>query len=420
VAEPVASSRESDVPLRLLFSGAAMTPGFQGGEPTLADLLERGCERVGVEVVREGSTRSLFELASLALTPFDVEPGRVAAYRRRLREVRPDAVLSFFDFDCSLAIAARKERIPVLVCVQIYWPTCPVGTHYIEGEGVCFRPGFTKCVRHVSRAPISPNLRLPVPGLPAPLAALLYLKVLERRPALSQADALVANSEFMANVLRRAGYANVHRIHNGVDTELFRPTAWGGGKKVVLYPVARSQQERKGYPHFVEMARRVRKEMPDVTFRILNDPGDDLCEGTPYLSHPELAEEIRSDYLAVVPSVWDEPFGFVTIEAMSSGRPVVAYRVGAMDEVVEDGVSGRLVARGSVEELTKAVLELLRDEEGARRMGQAARERVESRFDYREMTARYLDLIRDLRAGRKIPSATARISPTRAGSSAAR
>ena len=132
----------------------------------LADLLERDFGRAGVEVVRDGSARSLLGLGTLALTPFDVQPGRVADSRRRIREVRPDAVLGFVDYDSSLAVAARMEGIPVAICVQIYWPTCPVGTHYIEGEGSCFDPGLLKCIRHISRSAISPNLRLPVPNLP--------------------------------------------------------------------------------------------------------------------------------------------------------------------------------------------------------------------------------------------------------------
>ena len=403
---------DDGTPRRVLFAGASMAAGFQGGEPTVAEHLEKGFEQAGVEVVREGSTRSVFELASLALTPFDAEAGRVAHYRRRLREIRPDAVVVFFDFDCSWVIAARKERIPVIVGIHIYWPTCPVGTHYIEGEGACFRPEFLKCVQHVSRAPISPNLRLPVPGLPAPLAAMLYLKLLERRPALSQASAIVANSAFTANVLRSAGYDPVQMIYLGTDTELFRATPWEGDRKTVLYPVARSRQERKGYPHFAEMARRIRATMPEVRFKILNDPGDELCEGTPYLTRPDLAQVFRSAYLAVVPSLWDEPFGFVTIEAMASGRPVVAYRVGAMDELIEDGVSGRLVPRGDVEGLTRAVADLLQDEEGARRMGRAARERVEARFDYRITAARYLDLIRGLIAGRPTSTSSGHRPPT--------
>jgi glycosyltransferase involved in cell wall biosynthesis len=225
---------------------------------------------------------------------------------------------------------------------------------------------------------------------------LLYLKILERPAALAQADALVANSEFTATVLRNAGYERVHTIHNGVDTRLFAAAPWSESRKVVLYPVARSRQERKGYAHFVEMARQVHATHPEVTFRILNDPGGDFIQGTPYLSHEELARELRSDYFAVVPSVWDEPFGFVAIEAMSVGRPVIAYRVGGLPEIVEDGVSGRLVPRGNVEELTRAVRELLDDETSARRMGHAARERVEQRFDYELMVDRYLGLIRNL------------------------
>jgi len=382
--------------LRVLLTGAAMAPGFQGGEPTLGDLLQRGLLARGVEVFREGSRRSLTDLATLAAAPLDVTPGRVAGYRRRFKELRPDAVLGFVDYDSSLVVAAHKERIPILVCVQIYWPTCPVGTHYIEGEGDCFAPGLIRCVRHIARAPISPNLGLPVSNLPAPLALLLYLKTLERPAALTQADALVANSEFTATVLRNAGYERVHTIHNGVDTQLFRASPWSASRKVVLYPVARSRQERKGYAHFVEMARQVRRTHPDVTFRILNDPGDDTIQGTPYLSHDELARELRADYLAVVPSVWEEPFGFVAIEAMSAGRPVIAYRVGGLPEIIEDGVSGRLVPRGNVEGLTCAVRELLDDEPAARRMGRAARERVEERFDYNLMVDRYLGLIQNL------------------------
>ena len=388
-------------PRRVLFTGAAVAPGFQGGEPVAAELLQREFERSGVEVLRDGAPRTLGGLATLALTPFDVQPGRVSEYRRTIREFRPDVVLAFVDYDCSATVAARKEGVPIAVCVQIYWPTCPIGTHYIEGEGSCFTPGLVRCVRHVSRAPISPNLRLPVPNLPAPLALLLYVKLLERPAALSQADVLIANSTFTADVMRRAGYSRVRVIHNAVDTDLFRATPWAGPRKVVLYPVARSRQERKGYPHFVEMARRVRREMSEVSFRILNDPGDDLCEGTPYLTHPELARELSSDYLAVVPSLWDDPFPFIPIEAMSAGRPVVAYRVGGLTDLIEDGVNGRLIPRGNVDELTKAVFALLRDEDTARRMGAAARERVVALFDYRRMAREYLTLLSTLAAGRE-------------------
>jgi glycosyltransferase involved in cell wall biosynthesis len=78
----------------------------------------------------------------------------------------------------------------------------------------------------------------------------------------------------------------------------------------------------------------------------------------------------------VVPSR-QEPFGTVAAEAMAVGTPVVATAVDGLNDVVEDGVTGRLVAPGRPDELAQAVLDVLdrRDE-----MGTAARESAR-RFD---------------------------------------
>ena len=78
----------------------------------------------------------------------------------------------------------------------------------------------------------------------------------------------------------------------------------------------------------------------------------------------------------VLPS-YEEPFGTVLAEAMAVGTPVVATRVGGLAEVVQDGVTGRLVAPGDPAGLAAAGLEVLRDRD---RMGAAARERAR-RFD---------------------------------------
>jgi len=74
----------------------------------------------------------------------------------------------------------------------------------------------------------------------------------------------------------------------------------------------------------------------------------------------------------VLPS-HEEPFGTVLAEAMNAGTPVVATRVGGLPEVVEDGVTGRLVAPGDPDALAEATLDVLarRDE-----MGAAGRERA--------------------------------------------
>jgi glycosyltransferase involved in cell wall biosynthesis len=69
-----------------------------------------------------------------------------------------------------------------------------------------------------------------------------------------------------------------------------------------------------------------------------------------------------------------EPFGTVLAEAMAAGTPVVATRVGGLAEVVDDGVTGRLVAPGDPAALAAAVVEVL---ERRAEMGAAARERAQ-------------------------------------------
>ncbi len=396
MVEPGSQTVREAPALSVLFAGATMVPGWGGGEPVIADLLQRGLEEHGVRVSRFGTRRGLGELARLGLVPVDADPARVDRYRRLLRRSSPDAVIAWYDFDTAMIVAARKEEIPVVSSVHIYWPTCPVGTRYIEGVGTCARPSWGKCIRHIARSEPSPNLDLPVNGLPAPIGALLYLKVMERPWTLSQADAIVANSEFMGRVLRDSGYSKVRVIPNGVDTQLFQPSVREEFDPRVLYPVARSRQERKGYPHFAEMARRIHLCRPGVRFQVLNDAADGFIEGTPFLSRPELADLMRSVYAAVVPGLWEEPFGLVAVEVMASGRPVVAYAAGGLPEVLEDGVSGELVPTGQLDELTNRVLDLLSDPARARRIGLAARARVLERFDYRMMADGYFRLIRAL------------------------
>jgi glycosyltransferase involved in cell wall biosynthesis len=84
-----------------------------------------------------------------------------------------------------------------------------------------------------------------------------------------------------------------------------------------------------------------------------------------------------------------EPFGTVLAEAMAAGTPVVATRVGGLAEVVEDGVTGRLVEPGRPDQLAVAVLEVLARRES---MGAAAR-RSARRFDADAYAARVEELI---------------------------
>lgn len=120
----------------------------------------------------------------------------------------------------------------------------------------------------------------------------------------------------------------------------------------------------------------------------------------------ELPALYRSAAVLVLPSVQrscygrevrvSELLGLVLLEAMASGTPVVASRVGGVPEVVQHGVTGYLVEPGNVAELRARLDELLKDPALARRMGRAARELVCERFTWQACAARCLQAYAEL------------------------
>jgi glycosyltransferase involved in cell wall biosynthesis len=130
----------------------------------------------------------------------------------------------------------------------------------------------------------------------------------------------------------------------------------------------------------------------------------------PRLSEPhveflgEISEAEKSEFLGdaaglLFPIDWPEPFGLVMIEALACATPVIAFRAGSVEEIVEDGVSGYVVA--SVPEAVEAVQALGRLDRAA------CRRAFEKRFTATRMAKDYLRIYREVigrgAAGRKSP-----------------
>ena len=93
--------------------------------------------------------------------------------------------------------------------------------------------------------------------------------------------------------------------------------------------------------------------------------------------------------IVAVPSL-QEGFPVVVLEAMASGRPVVASRVGGIPEAIETGSNGILFEPGNVCELTQALVTLLDNECLRRKMGREARLVAESKYDWKKIADRYM------------------------------
>jgi glycosyltransferase involved in cell wall biosynthesis len=92
--------------------------------------------------------------------------------------------------------------------------------------------------------------------------------------------------------------------------------------------------------------------------------------------------------LFVLPS-FSEGVSLTLLEAMATGLPALATRVGGNPEVVVPGETGLLVPSRDPAALARALLQLWSDEDLGRRLGQAGRRRVEEHFDLRRMMAKY-------------------------------
>ncbi|WIY27743.1 glycosyltransferase family 4 protein [Parasedimentitalea psychrophila] len=135
--------------------------------------------------------------------------------------------------------------------------------------------------------------------------------------------------------------------------------------------------ERKGGPELIKAFCQLRKTLPDATLTIIGCAPDvevDGCQVIGRLPIAEMAEYFHRASCFCMPSRV-EPFGVVFLEAMQFGLPVISTTVGDIGAIVQDGVTGRLVAPRNSAELAQALYQVLADPGTCREMGRAAQHR---------------------------------------------
>jgi starch synthase len=255
--------------------------------------------------------------------------------------------------------------------------------------------------------------------------------------AFAGASRVIAVSHGMRNDILRVypflDESKVEVVHNGIDlerwtpnpdAELVRSLGVDPDRPSVVF-VGRITRQ-KGLPYLLRAAAALPPEVQLV-----------LCAGAP--DTPEILAEVQAGVAAlqkersgvvwierllptnelsallscattfVCPSVY-EPLGIVNLEAMACGAPVVGTATGGIPEVVDDGVTGRLVpieqmqdGTGTpidpdrfVADLAATLTEVVSDPDAARRMGAAGRARAEAEFGWDRIADRTLEIYRSL------------------------
>ena len=189
----------------------------------------------------------------------------------------------------------------------------------------------------------------------------------------------------------------VATIHHGIPVDLHRPSVERGSYLAFLGRISPEKRPDRairiaraaGVP--LKIAAKVDKVDEDY-FRNEILP---LIDGPDVEFIGEINEREKTKFLGeatalLFPVDWPEPFGLVMIESMACGTPVLAFRCGSIPEVIEDGVTGKVVK--CEEEAIAALPEILSYDR------RAVRRRFEDRFTATRMAKDYVSTYRQLRA----------------------
>ena len=162
----------------------------------------------------------------------------------------------------------------------------------------------------------------------------------------------------------------------------------------------------KGYHVAHEACRILRQSRSDFELVVTFDPPgpgriDEFTRSVGWCSLAELPRHYRAADICLVPTIAQDALSRTSVEAMASGIPVVASRIGGLPYTVTDGVTGLLCEPGDPADLARQIARLLDDPELRRRMGLAGRKRFEEEFLWETVIDRYFrPLLAERRVGR--------------------
>ena len=202
-------------------------------------------------------------------------------------------------------------------------------------------------------------------------------------------------------------------IHTGVDVDHFRPGKGAPAKRPTII-FAGKLTRNKGVFLLAEAAARLTEDFPDLQVRLVGygEPqiveqlkkiavskgAHDLIDFPGFISNSDLPEHLGRAHVFAAPSEYEGGPGFVYLEAMACGLPVIACAGSGAAEVVREGENGFLVPPGDITALTEVLRTLLRDGDQRRRMGEEARRFVlreaDSRTCLKKLEAFYLEVSR--------------------------
>jgi glycosyltransferase involved in cell wall biosynthesis len=251
-------------------------------------------------------------------------------------------------------------------------------------------------------------------GWPDPDSDFYRIGIEMERTCLRLADRIFSSGACSADwCSRHYGLASerIPILHAGVDMHLFRPGAAPKEPRPTIVFVGKIQPA-KGVDLLVEATCRIARDHPDVQLRLIGTGDEEYCRklraqaaalGLPdlldfagFIRSSELSTQLNRAHILAVPSMYEGGPGYVYLEAMACGLPVIACAGSGAGEVVRHQETGLLVAPRDLDGLAAALKMLLANPSLCREMGQRGRAFVEAEADSRVCSKRLEGLYRSV------------------------
>ena len=202
-----------------------------------------------------------------------------------------------------------------------------------------------------------------------PLGKLGFFDRVRARFAMKRAEMILPVSNALKEAIEAYGIRNEFQVvPNAVNTEMFYPPSHrnqSGNKKRIL--MVANLVPIKGIPYLLQALAQIKRKREDFVLDIVGDGVkrveyeeltkelgiEDMVHFHGYKLKEEVAELMRSCDFLILPSLC-ETFGAVIIEALATGKPVVASDVGGIKEIINEDL-GILVPPGDIKELQRAI-----------------------------------------------------------------
>lgn len=245
----------------------------------------------------------------------------------------------------------------------------------------------------------------------------IHLPLIKDAPGVSgwedKCSAAVGLSDFLTSATRKL-YPRIpilETVYNGIDLQRFQPGPPNNGPITFLFlggfsPYTKLHPDgpnTKGGLTLVEVWKKIEDMLPSGTKLLIGGPAvnsetaqnaisglrnKDAVEQLPRIPKEEMPALFHRADVVLLPSM-TEGLPTVAMETGASARAMLASRVGGVPEVIQDGVTGRILPPGDVDAWAKAILEAASSRASIDEMGRQARAYMEQKFDMADQAAQY-------------------------------